>query len=194
MNNLDELKKAALAATPGPWFGIDEDWSDGNIQITCESRKGMIGIAKVEGGGADSGFIEPFKNEQQANAIFIALANPSALLDLIAQLEAVQKASRLYNYHQPFAWGLADKNGNAHWSECCIGDKDVMENEARNYNDYVDSEDDYITAVPLFTAAKPAGPVILPTPANYQDYGPMISLERTMAALALCGIEYTVKK
>ncbi|WP_145603537.1 hypothetical protein [Yersinia intermedia] len=48
--------------------------------------------------------------------------------------------------------------------------------------------------IPLFTATKPAGSVILPAPANYEDYGPMISLEKTMAALALCGIEYTVKK
>ncbi|OVZ73696.1 hypothetical protein [Yersinia intermedia] len=91
MNNIEELKKTALAATSGPWFGIDEDWSDGeNIQITCESREGVIEIAKVEGGGSESGFSDPFKSEQQANAIFIALANPSALLDLIAQLEAAQ--------------------------------------------------------------------------------------------------------
>lgn len=46
----------------------------------------------------------------------------------------------------------------------------------------------------LFTAAKPADSVTLPAPANYEDYGPMVSLEKTMAALALCGIEYTVKK
>lgn len=91
MNNIEELKNAAMKATPGPWFGMDEDWSDGeNIQITCESREGVIEIAKVEGGGSESGFSDPFKSEQQANAIFIALANPSALLDLIAQLEAAQ--------------------------------------------------------------------------------------------------------
>lgn len=46
----------------------------------------------------------------------------------------------------------------------------------------------------LFTAAKPSDSVTLPAPANYEDYGPMVSLEKTMAALALCGIEYTVKK
>ncbi|EPT0835229.1 TPA: hypothetical protein ACV4T5_004448 [Yersinia enterocolitica] len=46
----------------------------------------------------------------------------------------------------------------------------------------------------LFTAAKPADSVTLPAPANYEDYGPMVSLEKTMAALALCGIEYIVKK
>ncbi len=48
--------------------------------------------------------------------------------------------------------------------------------------------------IPLFTAAKQADSVTLPAPANYEDYGPMVSLEKTMAALALCGIEYTVKK
>ncbi|AIN20091.1 polyphosphate kinase [Yersinia rochesterensis] len=46
----------------------------------------------------------------------------------------------------------------------------------------------------LFTAAKPSGLVTLPAPANYEDYGPMISLEKTMAALSLCGIEYAVRK
>ncbi len=46
----------------------------------------------------------------------------------------------------------------------------------------------------LFTAAKPADSVTLPAPANYEDYGPMISLEKTMAALALRGIEYTVRR
>ncbi|CNI50140.1 hypothetical protein [Yersinia mollaretii] len=50
------------------------------------------------------------------------------------------------------------------------------------------------SAAPLFTAAKPADSVTLPAPANYEDYGPRISLEKTMAALALCGIEYTVRK
>ncbi|PSH12523.1 hypothetical protein B7R74_20220 [Yersinia pseudotuberculosis] len=98
MNNIEELKNAAMKATPGPWFGMDEDWSDGeNIQITCESREGVIEIAKVEGGGSESGFSDPFKSEQQANAIFIALANPSALLDLIARLEAAQK--ELFDLH-----------------------------------------------------------------------------------------------
>ncbi|EOU3063365.1 TPA: hypothetical protein ACQQX6_004304 [Yersinia enterocolitica] len=48
--------------------------------------------------------------------------------------------------------------------------------------------------IPLFTAAKPSDSVTLPAPANYEDYGPMVSLEKTIAALALCGIEYTVKK
>ncbi|WP_404704945.1 hypothetical protein [Yersinia vastinensis] len=49
----------------------------------------------------------------------------------------------------------ADKNGIAYYSECCIGDKGVMEDEANNYNDYADSEDDCIHVIPLFTAAKP---------------------------------------
>jgi len=93
----------------------------------------------------------------------------------------------------PFAWGLADKDGNAYLSECCIGDEGCMIDEAEGYNYELEPEH-HIHAVPLFTAAKPADSVTLPAPANYEDYGPMISLEKTMAALALCGIEYTVKK
>ncbi|CNI99180.1 Uncharacterised protein [Yersinia frederiksenii] len=68
-----------------------------------------------------------------------------SLREQIAELKALE----------PIAWWLADKNCIAYYSECCIGDKGVMEDEANNYNDYADSEDDCIHVIPLFTAAKP---------------------------------------
>ncbi|MCB5313592.1 hypothetical protein [Yersinia intermedia] len=55
----------------------------------------------------------------------------------------------------PFAWGLADKDGNAYLSECCIGDEGCMIDEAEGYNYELEPEH-HIHAVPLFTAAKPA--------------------------------------
>ncbi|ENK4583374.1 hypothetical protein AB3N56_004597 [Yersinia enterocolitica] len=55
----------------------------------------------------------------------------------------------------PFAWGLADKDGNAYLSECCIGDEGCMIDEAEGYNYELEPEH-HIYAVPLFTAAKPA--------------------------------------
>lgn len=91
MDKFSELKAAAMAATPGPWISGDDSWSDGdNANISTEERydSGIINIAQVEGGGSESGFDEPFSTEQQANAAFIAAANPAAVLELLAELEA----------------------------------------------------------------------------------------------------------
>ncbi len=95
-NKLSELKAAALAATSGPWELVYDDWSDGDdALISSESRDGMVAIAKVEGGGEESGYDKPFSSEQQANAAFIAAANPVAILALLAELEAKDKGGKL---------------------------------------------------------------------------------------------------
>ncbi|BEO43692.1 hypothetical protein SMQE13_30430 [Serratia marcescens] len=89
MDKFSELKAAAMAATPGPWGSVYDDWSDGDdALISSESRDGMVAIAKIEGGGPDSGYDEPFGTEQQANTAFIAAANPAVVLALLAELEA----------------------------------------------------------------------------------------------------------
>lgn len=89
------LKAAALAATQGPWIKTEDDWRDSeDALITCDSRKGMTAIAKIDGGGEESGYSEPFKSEQQANAAFIAAANPAVVLDLLAALE-VEREQRI---------------------------------------------------------------------------------------------------
>ncbi|MGQ5788524.1 ead/Ea22-like family protein [Serratia sp. IR-2025] len=93
-NKLSELKAAAMAATPGPWILDDDSWSDGDhANISTEERydSGIINIAQVDGGGSESGFDEPFSIEQQANARFIAAANPAVILALLAELEAKDK-------------------------------------------------------------------------------------------------------
>lgn len=93
MDKFSELKATALAATPGPWESEYDDWSDGDdALISSESRDGMVAIAKVNGGGEESGYDEPFSSEQQANAAFIAAANPAAVLALLAEYDASQKA------------------------------------------------------------------------------------------------------
>ncbi|CAI1766005.1 Uncharacterised protein [Serratia fonticola] len=87
-DKLEALKAAALAATPGPWFAMEDDWRDGEDSlITCEFREGMTAIAKIDGGGSESGYDVPFKSEQQANAAFIAAASPDVVLSLLAALE-----------------------------------------------------------------------------------------------------------
>lgn len=91
---LEELKAAALAATPGPWISGDDSWSDGdNANITTEERNdiGIIDIAQVNGGGSESDLDGSFRTEQQANARYIAEANPAAVLTLLAELEAAEQ-------------------------------------------------------------------------------------------------------
>ncbi len=97
MDKFSELKAAAMAATPGPWISGDDSWSDGdNANISTEERydSGIINIAQVDGGGSESGLDEPFSTEQQANAAFIAAANPAVVLALLADLEAKDEALR----------------------------------------------------------------------------------------------------
>ncbi len=89
---LSELKAAALAATPGPWESVYDDWSDGDdALISCGSRDGMVAIAKIEGGGSESGYDEPFSSEQQANTRYIATFSPSVALTLLTALEAAEQ-------------------------------------------------------------------------------------------------------
>lgn len=67
------------------------------------------------------------------------------LLSLRAELAEIK------GEQQPVAWGLVDKSGNAYMSECCIGEEGDMKYEAETQNDCAESEDDFISAVPLFT-------------------------------------------
>ncbi|UYK03346.1 hypothetical protein N4221_07955 [Yersinia enterocolitica] len=83
---------------------------------------------------------------QMAHALIERNAELLSLREQLAELKALP----------PFAWGLADKDGNAYLSECCIGDEGCMIDEAEGYNYELEPEH-HIYAVPLFTAAKPAG-------------------------------------
>lgn len=89
-----ELKAAAMAATDGPWESIYDDWSDGDdALISCESRDGMVAIAKIEGGGSESSFDGSFRTEQQANTRYIVATNPAVVLALLAELETSKKSN-----------------------------------------------------------------------------------------------------
>lgn len=85
--------------------------------------------------------------EQQIKA---ALENADALEELLSLREQLAELKAL----EPFAWGLADKDGNAYLSECCIGGEGCMIDEAEGYNYELEPEH-HIHAVLLFTAAKP---------------------------------------
>ncbi|MFA9341733.1 ead/Ea22-like family protein, partial [Escherichia coli] len=48
-------------------------------------------ICRIEGAHPESGIDEDFQMEQQANAEFIAAANPATVLTLLGELEAAEK-------------------------------------------------------------------------------------------------------
>ncbi|EKN5995712.1 hypothetical protein DVQ80_01625 [Yersinia enterocolitica] len=83
MNNIEELKKVALAATPGPWEKCDSYGPNENGTCISAVERPDLMIASTTGYYGRVGGI--------ANTHFIALANPAVILDLIAQLESAQK-------------------------------------------------------------------------------------------------------
>ncbi|HHH1089437.1 TPA: hypothetical protein ACPZQZ_003273 [Yersinia enterocolitica] len=87
MNNIEELKKVALAATPGPWGKCDSYGPNENGTCISAVERPDLMIASTTGYYGRVGGI--------ANTHFIALANPAVILDLIAQLEAAQKESAI---------------------------------------------------------------------------------------------------
>jgi hypothetical protein len=87
--NLDELKKAAQAATLGPWE------ASGYSVYSPAQAKMVAAASEVRG---KSNFVEyerpdlssPNLDEIWANVRYIALANPDAILALITRLEAAE--------------------------------------------------------------------------------------------------------
>lgn len=78
MSEYSELKRRALDATPGPWYERDdEDSAAGAVFIMPESDVWMPPICRIT---------------VESNAAFIAAANPAAVLDLMAENEALRKA------------------------------------------------------------------------------------------------------
>lgn len=78
-NKLDELKAAALAATPGPWLIADEN--------TPWNILDAIGFDVAISQQRTTVHHNPKQTDRTANAKFIAAANPAAVLALLAELE-----------------------------------------------------------------------------------------------------------
>ncbi|HBB1318619.1 TPA: DUF551 domain-containing protein, partial [Escherichia coli] len=79
-------------ATCGVWsLEYGEDRFDGDDALIHREVAGYIPICRIEGAHPESGFDEDFQMEQQANAEFIAAANPATVLALLGELEAAKK-------------------------------------------------------------------------------------------------------
>ena len=88
------LREKAEKATCGVWsLEYGEGRFDGDDVLIHREAAGYIPIFRIEGAHTESGFDEDFQIEQQANAEFIAAANPATVLALLDELEKMQAQS-----------------------------------------------------------------------------------------------------
>ncbi|ENB6644905.1 TPA: ead/Ea22-like family protein [Escherichia coli] len=86
------LREKAEKATCGEWsLEYGESRFDGDDALIHREVAGYIPICRIEGAHPESGFDEDFQMEQQANAEFIAAANPATVLALLDELETAKK-------------------------------------------------------------------------------------------------------
>ncbi|KIH11007.1 ead/Ea22-like family protein [Escherichia coli] len=90
--NYQSLREAAEKATCGEWsLEYGESRFDGDDALIHREVAGYIPICRIEGAHPESGFDEDFQMEQQANAEFIAAANPATVLALLDERERNQQ-------------------------------------------------------------------------------------------------------
>ncbi|MCG9413189.1 ead/Ea22-like family protein [Escherichia coli] len=86
------LREKAEKATCGVWsLEYGESRFDDDDALIHREAAGYIPICRIEGAHPESGFDEDFQMEQQANAEFIAAANPATVLALLDELERNQQ-------------------------------------------------------------------------------------------------------
>ena len=94
MNKIDyqALREKAEKATSGVWsLEYGEERFDADDALIHREVVGYLPICRIEGAHPESGFDEDFQMEQQANAEFIAAANPATVLALLDELERNQQ-------------------------------------------------------------------------------------------------------
>lgn len=86
------LRAKAEKATCGEWsLEYGEGRFDGDDALIHREAAGYIPICRIEGAHPESSFYEDFQMEQQANAEFIAAANPATVLALLDERERNQQ-------------------------------------------------------------------------------------------------------
>ncbi|HDC0780551.1 TPA: ead/Ea22-like family protein [Escherichia coli] len=86
------LRAKAEKATCGVWsLEYGEGRFDGDDALIHREVAGYLPICRIEGAHPESGFDEDFQMEQQANAEFIAAANPATVLALLDERERNQQ-------------------------------------------------------------------------------------------------------
>ena len=87
MIDINELRRLAQAATPGPWWvnqdSLNHGFECGVLEINAKDWHALAGAWGVTGAKPSE--------EGAANAAFIAAANPAAINELLDRLEAAEK-------------------------------------------------------------------------------------------------------
>lgn len=90
--NSQALRAKAEKATCGVWsLEYGESRFDCDDALIHREVVGYLPICRIEGAHPESGFDEDFQIEQQANAEFIAAANPATVLALLDERERNQQ-------------------------------------------------------------------------------------------------------
>ena len=90
--NYQALREAAEKATCGVWsLEYGEERFDAGDALIHREVVGYLPICRIEGAHPEGGFDEDFQMEQQANAEFIAAANPATVLALLDERERNQQ-------------------------------------------------------------------------------------------------------
>ncbi len=119
--NYQALREAAEKATSGVWsLEYGEERFDAGDALIHREVVGYLPICRIEGAHPESGFDEDFQMEQQANAEFIAAANPATVLALLGELEAAKKAhsrtgSRTCKPNLQVERAIGQLSGNSGW-------------------------------------------------------------------------------
>ncbi|EFJ7437041.1 ead/Ea22-like family protein [Escherichia coli] len=86
------LRAKAEKSTCGVWsLEYGEERFDAGDALIHRDVVGYLPICRIEGAHPESGFDEDFQMEQQANAEFIAAANPATVLALLDERERNQQ-------------------------------------------------------------------------------------------------------
>jgi hypothetical protein len=78
--NTEQLKQAALAATPGPWFAMPIGEVSQWVDVVAHDEVGRYSLP----------FIACKHFDSEANAALIAAANPSTILALLECVDALR--------------------------------------------------------------------------------------------------------
>lgn len=201
MDKFSELKAAAMAATPGPWFSSSVQFNGITTEATFITQGNKPHLASTS---------------EKRDAIFIAAANPAAVLALLAELEAKDDALRVIAFHVSAGGYNADSVDAEVFKQKIIdginGISDVLvkriaelEAIATDYAGKFQKAQDALKYAAIMSdedkkkiaelEAKLATPVRLPRPAcTYADHSyPAYSRKQVEEIITSAGMSFTVE-
>ncbi|MGP6381215.1 ead/Ea22-like family protein [Yersinia bercovieri] len=158
MNNFEELKKAAMKATQGEWVAFS-NIKTGTFAVHTPDDKRCNDIVDWMGFDGAAGS----KTQRSHNAKFIAAANPSVVLALIAQLEAAQKErDEITEQYVDRTTALTYSSRRAEKAEAALSAAQQRIDELENYQKEENAANRVLSAALSAANEKLSKPVVLP--------------------------------